>query len=210
MELINEFSVDAPVDRVWATVGDLHQVAGCLPGAVIDSVDGDVYTGHVAIKVGPIGLGLAGTATVIERADDGHRMVVKANGRDRNGQGGADALITVTATGSGSRTDVRVVTELGLSGRIAQFGAGLINQVSGRIVKQFVRKLSALVLAPGSAADPASTAGTLPSGPVDRGANPVPGRSIGAAAAAALVALAGAVFGYSLGRLLRSTVSAAQ
>jgi carbon monoxide dehydrogenase subunit G len=210
MELINEFSVDAPVHRVWATVGDLQQVAGCLPGAAIDSVDGDTYSGHVAIKIGPIALGLAGTAAIVDRDDTEHRMVVKGSGRDRNGQGSAQALITVTAVGSGSRTEVRVVTDLELSGKIAQFGAGLIKQVSGRIVKLFVRQLSALVQADDVTASARSEV-PQPGAGIAGGANGTPpAGSFGGIAAAALVAFAGAVFGWSLGRLLRPSLSAAR
>jgi carbon monoxide dehydrogenase subunit G len=222
VELVNEFTVEAPVARVWQTVGDLRQVAQCLPGAVIDSVqdspDGEVYRGRVAIKVGPIGLGLAGTATVLDRDDERHRMVVKGNARDRNGQGGADARITVTAEAAGSATRVRVVTDLGLSGKIAQFGSGLITGVSGRIVKQFVHKLSALVIPTGelprtAAAQVMTTSGAVPiGGPTTAATVPTERLTTGAAAIAgparavapaALVAIAGMIFGWALGRAIR-------
>lgn len=200
VELVNEFSVDAPVSRVWETVGDLEQVARCLPGAGIDEVDGDEYRGRVLVKVGPISLGLAGTARIVERDDSAHRMVVQGEARDRNGQGSAAARIAVSATAAGDRTDVRVVTDVDLGGRIAQFGAGMISQVSDRIVKQFVRRLNALIEAPeGVAPQPSQPSATTP-----LGLRTAPGLL----PAAALVALAGAVLGWALGRALRSATRA--
>lgn len=197
MELVNEFSVDAPVGRVWATVGDLEQVAQCLPGASIDEVAGDEYRGRVLVKVGPISLGLAGTARVVERDDADRRMVVEGAARDRNGQGSAAARISVSAVEAGRRTDVRVVTDVDLGGRIAQFGAGMISQVSDRIVKQFVRRLESVILTPEEAAASAAAPST-PDRTIDRSA------VTALLPAAAVVAVAGAILGWALGRALRS------
>ncbi|MGO1973934.1 MAG: SRPBCC family protein [Propionibacteriaceae bacterium] len=200
MELVNEFSVDAPADRVWATVGDLEQVAQCLPGASIDEVDGDEYRGRVLVKVGPISLGLAGTARILDRDDADRRMVVQGEARDRHGQGSAAARISVSAVEAGGRTDVRVVTDVDLGGRIAQFGAGMISQVSDRIVKQFVRRLEALIETPDGITAP-SPGRAAPDRAIDR---PV----AALLPAAAVVALAGALFGWALGRALRSAAGA--
>ncbi len=211
MELVNEFTVQASVDKVWDTVGDLRKVAMCLPGAVIDEQDGDVYQGRVVIKVGPIGLGLAGTAKVIERDDLNFRMVVGGSARDRNGQGSAEAVITVSAVAVDGATAVHIRTELALGGKIAQFGSGLITQVSGRIVKQFVRKLNELIEAP---ANTNANANAAPAGAVESrfaavSRRTAPGWLCGARDIA-LVATAGAVFGWALGRAIRPPASAAR
>ncbi|WP_066896171.1 SRPBCC family protein [Mycolicibacterium houstonense] len=159
MQLINEFSVDAPLDIAWATLTDVPRVVECIPGAELESRDGDDYRANVAIKVGPVGLTLSGLATVVSRDDNSHEMVVRGQARDRRGNGSAEATVTMSACERGSRTEVTVRTDLELGGRIAQFGSGVISQVSNRIIGQFVRKLNTMIVG-ADEAKPASAAAT--------------------------------------------------
>lgn len=146
MQLVNEFSVDAPLDIAWAALTDVPRVVECIPGATLESHDGDDYRANVAIKVGPVGLTLAGTATVIRRDDSTHEMAVRGQASDRKGNGSAEATVTVSACERGTRTEVTVRTDLELGGRIAQFGSGVISQVSNRIIGQFVRRLNTMIV----------------------------------------------------------------
>ncbi|MCV7064873.1 SRPBCC family protein [Mycolicibacterium farcinogenes] len=159
MQLINEFSVDAPLDIAWATLTDVPRVVECIPGAELESRDGDDYRANVAIKVGPVGLTLSGLAIVVSRDDNSHEMVVRGQARDRRGNGSAEATVTMSACERGSRTEVTVRTDLELGGRIAQFGSGVISQVSNRIIGQFVRKLNTMIVG-ADEAEPASVAAT--------------------------------------------------
>ena len=148
MRLVNEFSVDAPLETAWAALTDIPRVVACIPGAGLDHRDGDDYHASVAVKVGPVGMTLSGTATVVSRRDDTHEMVVRGRARDRKGNGSAEATVTMVARDSATaagRSDVTVVTDLELGGRIAQFGSGVISQVSNRILAQFVQRLNALI-----------------------------------------------------------------
>ncbi|MGE2712494.1 SRPBCC family protein [Mycolicibacterium litorale] len=148
VRLVNEFSVNAPLDTAWAALTDIPKVVECIPGAGLDRCDGDDYHASVAVKVGPVGLTLAGTATVVSRSDDTHEMVVRGHARDRRGNGSAEATVTMVARESADaagHSDVTVVTDLELGGRIAQFGSGVISQVSNRILAQFVKRLNTLI-----------------------------------------------------------------
>ncbi|MEX3645916.1 SRPBCC family protein [Mycolicibacterium porcinum] len=146
MQLVNEFSVDAPLDIAWAALTDVPRVVECIPGATLEGHDGDDYRANVAIKVGPVGLTLAGTATVIHRDDNTHEMAVRGQASDRKGNGSAEATVTMSARERGTRTEVTVRTDLELGGRIAQFGSGVISQVSNRIIGQFVRRLNTMIV----------------------------------------------------------------
>jgi carbon monoxide dehydrogenase subunit G len=145
VQLVNEFSVDAPLDVAWSVLTDIPKVVQCVPGAELDARDGDDYHAHVAIKVGPVGMTLAGIATLVSRDDAAREMVVRGNARDRNGNGSTEATVRMVARDDAGRSVVTVTTDLELSGRIAQFGKGVIVQVSNRIVGQFVDRLNAVI-----------------------------------------------------------------
>lgn len=151
MELINEFRVGVPVEEAWAVLTDVERIAPCLPGAQLTEVDGETYSGNVKVKVGPITAQYKGTATFIEKDDDVHRAVLKADGRDTRGQGNASALVTATLVADGDGTLVTVKTDLTITGKVAQFGRGVLADVSSKLVGQFVQSLEADVLS-GSAA----------------------------------------------------------
>jgi uncharacterized protein len=145
VQLVNEFSVEAPVDIAWSVLTDIPTVVQCIPGAELDRRDGDDYHAHVAIKVGPVGMTLAGMATLVSRDDSAREMVVRGNARDRKGNGSTDATVRMVARDEAGRSVVTVTTDLELSGRIAQFGKGVIVQVSNRIIGQFVDRLNAVI-----------------------------------------------------------------
>ncbi|GAA4287257.1 SRPBCC family protein [Georgenia daeguensis] len=205
MELTNSFDVAAPPDVVWRTVGDMPQVALCLPGAVIVSQDGDTYHGRVTIKVGPISMGLGGTATVVARDDDERRLEVLISAEDVTGQGTVEATLVVTADPSPAGTTVSIATTMQLGGKVAQFGSGLLTQVSGRIVKQVAKRMGALVESGAASAGHGPTdaagvaAGVGPAVPRTRRTVLVEPARLAQLAA---VAVAAAVFGWSLGRSL--------
>jgi carbon monoxide dehydrogenase subunit G len=141
MKFANEFTVDLPVDKAWALLTDLEQIAPCLPGARLTGVDGDVYQGKVTVKVGPVISEFAGTAQFTEKDDTAYRGVIDAKGRDARSAGKAAALVVAQLTADGDKTVVSVDTDLKISGKQAQFGAGLIKEVSGKLLAQFVANL---------------------------------------------------------------------
>ncbi|WP_224391209.1 SRPBCC family protein [Pseudonocardia sp. ICBG1293] len=155
MELTHTFTVSEPVGRAWAVITDLERVAPCLPGATMLGVDGEDFRGAVAVKVGPVTARYEGVARFAERDDDTHHAVVRAEGRDVGGQGNAAATIDIRLRERGSGTEVLVVTDLDLAGRVAQFGRGVIADVSGKLIGQFARRLEAEMAGTGTAGDAA-------------------------------------------------------
>ncbi|MEY2569152.1 MAG: uncharacterized protein QOE35_3681 [Actinomycetota bacterium] len=147
MELSNEFRVPVPVDQAWAVLTDLERIAPCMPGAQLQEVDGDEYRGIVKVKVGPITAQYKGKAKFVEQDTAGKRAVLLAEGRETRGQGNATATITATLEPDGDGTHVLVVTDLAVTGRVAQFGRGVLADVSGKLLDQFVACLESDVLA---------------------------------------------------------------
>lgn len=163
MELTNEFTVSVPVDEAWTVLTDLERIAPCMPGAELQEVDGDEYKGVVRVKVGPITAQYKGVASFAERDEAKHRAVVQATGRDTRGQGNASATVTATLEPRGTATHVVVHTDLTITGKVAQFGRGMLADVSGKLLRQFVEALEADVLSgsspPGNeSGNPSSTA----------------------------------------------------
>jgi carbon monoxide dehydrogenase subunit G len=190
VQLVNDFVVDAPLATAWSVLTDMPRVVECIPGAQLESSSGDDYHASVAVKVGPVGLTLTGTATIVRRDDAGHQMVVRATGRDRKGNGSAEATVTMVAHDRDGHSAVTVITDLTLAGRIAQFGSGIISQVSNRILAQFAKRLNALIAEP-PAAPESSVRPT-----------PVTTRTVAAdqPLVLALTALAGILLGLAIGR----------
>jgi carbon monoxide dehydrogenase subunit G len=143
MELNNTFTVNLPIEETWKVLQDLERVAHCVPGAAILDVSGDDYHGAVKIKVGPVSTQYKGIVRFVEKDAAAHRAVIRAEGSDIGGQGNANADIVATLTEHGQGTKVEVVTDLALSGRVAQFGRGVIADVSNKILGQFVKNLEA-------------------------------------------------------------------
>jgi len=146
MELINEFDVSVPVDTAWNVLTDVERIAPCLPGAQLQEIEGDEYRGVVKVKVGPIQAQYKGKATFVERDDSAHRAVLEATGRDTRGQGNASATITAQLEPSAAGTHVTVTTDLTVTGKVAQFGRGVMADVSAKLLSQFVDNLEQTVL----------------------------------------------------------------
>jgi uncharacterized protein len=146
MELRNEFTVPFNIDKAWAVLTDLEGIAPCMPGAQLEDIDGDEYRGVVKVKVGPITAQYRGKASFAERDDDNYRAVIRAEGRDTRGQGNASATITATLAEQGDGTLVTVATDLAITGRAAQFGRGVLADVSTKLLGQFVHCLETNLL----------------------------------------------------------------
>ena len=147
MEINNSFEVKAPLDVAWTTLTDLARIAPCLPGATLTSIEGDVYKGHVTVKVGPIVAKFGGQAIFQERNDTEHRAVLKGEGRDTTCKGNASAIITAQLeVVDALTTRCTVSTDLTITGKIAQFGRGALADVSDKLLKQFVVNLETTVL----------------------------------------------------------------
>jgi len=149
LELNNDFEVAAPVDLVWAVLTDVERIAPCLPGAQLLEIEGDEFRGVVKIKVGPITAQYKGAASFSERDDVGHRAVLRAEGRDTRGAGNAAADITAELEATDIGTKVTVTTDLTVTGKVAQFGRGVMADVSKKLMGQFAENLSDLIAASG-------------------------------------------------------------
>ncbi len=145
MKIANEFTVHVPIEEAWKVLTDLEGIAPCLPGAQLTGVEGDVYQGKVKIKVGPVISEFAGTARFAEKDDDAYRAVIDAKGRDSRSAGNAAALITASLRPEGDSTVVTVDTDMKISGKLAQFGSGMIKEVSQKLLGQFVTALEAKI-----------------------------------------------------------------
>ncbi|MEV0792184.1 SRPBCC family protein [Kribbella sp. NPDC050459] len=138
MKLEHKFVVPAPVEQTWSAFNDLERVVPCFPGATLESYEGDDFTGSCKVKLGPVSLQYTGTGTFVERDESDHHAVIEAKGKDRRGNGTASAHVTTKLTGTADgSTEVSVDTELTITGRPAQFGRGLIQEVSDKLLDQF-------------------------------------------------------------------------
>ncbi len=146
MEIADSFRVSTPIDDTWKVLLDIEGIAPCLPGAQLQEVEGDEYRGVVKVKVGPITAQYKGTAKLAEVDEANRRIVIDAAGRDTRGQGNAKASIVVTMQPEGAGTKVDVVTDLSITGKVAQFGRGVLSDVSSKLMGQFVENLERDVL----------------------------------------------------------------
>lgn len=138
MIITSDFEVAQPVDKVWRFFDNIPQVAACLPGAELTRELGDdKYEGRVAIRMGPVRLRFTGTADITERDDAGKRIVVNAAGADEKGRGQAAMTVGATLSAKGQRTRVAVTQDLQLSGAAAQYGRGMISDVSAILMRDF-------------------------------------------------------------------------
>ncbi|HUB21882.1 MAG TPA: SRPBCC family protein [Streptosporangiaceae bacterium] len=138
MLIKNEFEVAEPVEKVWQFFDNIPQVAACLPGAALtEDLGDDKYKGTVAVRMGPVRLRFAGTADITERDEAGKRVVVHASGADEKGRGQASMIVTATLTRAGRGTKVGVTQDLQLSGAAAQYGRGMISDVTAVLMRDF-------------------------------------------------------------------------
>ncbi|PTR31940.1 hypothetical protein C8K36_101984 [Rhodococcus sp. OK519] len=141
MKIADEFTVDAPIDRAWDVLTDLEGIAPLLPGARMTGREGDDYLGTVKIKVGPVTTEFAGRAAFTEKDAASHTAVIDARGKEKRGSGNASAVITARLHEDGGATRVTVDTDMKVVGKLAQFGSGMIAQVSAKLMGQFASSL---------------------------------------------------------------------
>ncbi|WP_327277022.1 SRPBCC family protein [Streptomyces sp. NBC_01224] len=209
MQLENSFTVPVPVDDAWRALLDIERVSHCMPGATVEEFDGDTIKGSVKVRVGPITVTYRGTATFLEKDESAHRVVLSARGNEVRGQGTASATVTGTLADHDGGTTVAVTTDLTVTGRPAQFGRGVMADVSDKLIGRFAdclsQKLSATeepsTTAPATAASAADGTQSAASDstpmreaePIDllrTAAGPVAGRAAGALAVVAIAVLA--------------------
>jgi len=138
VELHHEFTVPADADRAWETLLDLDRVGSCFPGATVTEATADGFSGTVKVKLGPIALVYAGSGTFTERDAAARRAVIEAKGKDKRGNGTAGATVTLQLSPAGDQTRVEVDTDLAITGKPAQFGRGVMQDVSDKLLRQFV------------------------------------------------------------------------
>jgi len=162
MKIEDEFRVDVPVEEAWKVLLDVERIAPCMPGAQLQEVEGDEYRGIVKVKVGPITAQYKGVAKITEANEGTRTVVLQAEGRDTRGQGTASATVTATLTPDGTGTVVHIDTDLNVTGKVAQFGRGVMADVSSKLLGQFAQNLERDVLsgdAPAAEAPAAAAAG---------------------------------------------------
>jgi carbon monoxide dehydrogenase subunit G len=165
MLIKNEFQVAAPLDKVWQFFGDIPQVAACLPGTELtDDLGGEKYKGRVAVRMGPVRLQFAGEADITERNEAAKRVVVNAAGAEEKGRGQASMVVTATLAQDGRGTKVSVSQDLQLSGAAAQYGRGMISDVSAVLMRDFGVNLADRIDRAGRGEDLAGAAASPASG----------------------------------------------
>jgi uncharacterized protein len=182
MRLEHTFTVPVPVDAAWSVLLDLPRIAPCMPGATLTGFDGDSFTGTVRVKLGPITLTYSGKGRFVERDEAARRVVIEAGGRDTKSAGTASATVTAVLKEEGGATRAEVVTDLTVTGRPAQFGRGMIADVSAKLIGQFAQCLADELGTTGPAPAPAAAAD--PAGPPAPAGPAAPARPAGPAVAA--------------------------
>lgn len=142
MKLESTFKVPVPVDVAWNTVLDYPRLARCMPGATVTEVTGDDVLGQVKVKLGPVSITYQGRVSFTEKDEARHRIVASAAGREVRGSGTASAQVTAVMTDAGGATEVRVLTDLNIAGKPAQFGRSVVAEVSERLIGQFAENLA--------------------------------------------------------------------
>jgi carbon monoxide dehydrogenase subunit G len=148
MRFEHDFTVPVPVEQAWAVLLDVERVAPCLPGATLDTVDGDGFTGRLKVKVGPITVTYRGQASFSSVDKDGHTIVITASGKEARGTGTAKADVEAALSGEGGWTKVAVRTSFNVTGRPAQFGRGVMAEVGAKLIDRFAANLAALLREP--------------------------------------------------------------
>ena len=192
-KLLNEFTVNRPIEQAWVVLTDVERIAPCMPGAQLQEIEGDVYRGVVKVKLGAIATAFKGQASFLERDDANHRAVLKGEGRDTGGKGNADALITAQLSSvSPEITKVVVETDLRVTGKVAQFGRGIMGDVSKKLMTQFADNLNTMLAQQQDSSDEPVATASVPDvaveAAVDAAPAPAPADAPAAAAAAAAAA----------------------
>ena len=159
MDLQNSFVVPSDIDTAWKQLQDVEGLAPCMPGATLTSHDGDDFTGSVKVKLGPVSMVFAGQARFVSKDEATHTVVIEGAGKETKGTGTAKGLVTaVLVQEAPDRTRVDVNTEITITGKAAQFGRGVMQDVAGRIIDQFSANLAAMMTAGGAEATAAASA----------------------------------------------------
>ncbi|MFM8562518.1 MAG: SRPBCC family protein [Acidimicrobiia bacterium] len=167
MDLNHSITVNQPIAETWKILTDLERIAPCLPGAQLQEIEGEVYKGVVKIKVGPIVAQFKGEAQFAERDDTNFKATLKASGRDTGGKGNASATITAQLTSlTATTTECSVVTDLAITGKVAQFGRGAMTDISEKLIAQFADNLNTLIDAGDPIADAAGSPASSDASPV--------------------------------------------
>lgn len=174
MKLEHSFTVPVPVADAWKVLRDVERIAPCMPGATLDAVEGDEFTGRVKVKVGPITVTYRGEARFIDVDEEGHRATIEAKGKEARGSGTANATVRAELTDRGGETDVALTTDLTVTGKPAQFGRGVMADVGAKLLGQFADCLSSEL----GAGEPA------PEEAAEEGAEAAPSEAAAAGAAA--------------------------
>jgi carbon monoxide dehydrogenase subunit G len=176
MQLTEDFTVSVPADRLWKLLTDVELIAPCVPGFTLTEASHPDYRGLMKVKVGAITVKYDATITFVERDDDARRVVLSVRGREPRGGGSVDATVTSSLVDQGEQTTATMVTDVQVTGRVAQFGRGIIADVSSRMTEQFVDRLNRQLLAgsPVGVGGPAAAAGPVPAGAPANGAKPDP------------------------------------
>ena len=162
MEFTNSFHVPSDIETTFATLTDLERVAPCLPGATLEEVDGDTYTGNVKVKVGPVAMTYRGTARLVEVDHASKRGRIEAAGKESRGAGTASADVVAHLEEADGGTTVTVVTDLSITGKPAQFGRGVMAEVGTKIIDTFADRLRTMLEEDQAAADAAAPAQVAP------------------------------------------------
>jgi carbon monoxide dehydrogenase subunit G len=169
--LEHTFTVPTELENAWQVLLDIERIAPCMPGAALESVDGDDFTGTVKVRLGPIGLTYKGKASFLEKDAAAHRVVINAQGKDARGNGTASATVTATLSARDDGTLVEVRTDLNITGKPAQFGRGVMVDVGNKLIGQFAECLA------GKLSDPGDSAADADSNPTDSAS---PAEAVGA------------------------------
>lgn len=146
MELKNSFTVPADIETAWKTLLDVEAIAPCMPGATLESVDGDEFSGNVKVKLGPVSMTYGGQAKFLSKDESTHTAVIEGTGKETRGSGTARANVTTAMVAEGPGvTRVDVTTDLTITGKAAQFGRGVMQDVAGRLVGQFATNLEGVI-----------------------------------------------------------------
>jgi carbon monoxide dehydrogenase subunit G len=162
MEMDHSFTVPVPPDRAWDVLLDVEKIAPCMPGATVDEFDGEVVTGRIKVKVGPVSLTYRGTAKFTERDPDARVIVLEASGKETRGAGTASATVraTLEPESGGEGTTASMHTTMNVTGRPAQFGRGVMIEVGSKLVEQFAQNLRQLIAEDGAAGGNAAATAT--------------------------------------------------
>ena len=178
MELENSFVVPADIDTAWKTLLDVEAIAPCMPGATLTSFDGDNFTANVKVKLGPVTMNFAGEGKFVSKDEATHTAVIDAAGKETKGAGTAGAKITATLVSEGpTSTRANIVTDLTVTGKAAQFGRGVMADVSKKLIGQFASNLEQVIVArqaPAAAAPTVSAGEAGEEAPVAVAAAPAP------------------------------------